>query len=274
MPTLHTWQAWSHAIVPNFVTSNNFIAKGYARVILEFMREWFTRHEGDRSQPLYIVEIGSGHGRLAYLLANRLLDLAEFMPAREDGDRPFVLVLTDFTEHDLRFWSEHPSLQPLIEAGVVDTAMFDAENDTSVCARCAAAIPLPLCRSGWLIVMPPQIKLTHSGAVLSAETLRNPLVVIANYVFDTLRQVGPPRPTSTHLAPPLTRAARTRQDLFRMEAGVLQQGLCTLQSREEEEDLTDPDIIRRMHCQWQYVPVDPDTGPCAARSQRCWRCRC
>lgn len=35
--------AWADAIVPSFVTSNAFIAAGYARVLLGFMRDWFLR---------------------------------------------------------------------------------------------------------------------------------------------------------------------------------------------------------------------------------------
>ncbi len=33
--------AWAKAIVPNFVSSNSFLAKAYARMILGFARDWF-----------------------------------------------------------------------------------------------------------------------------------------------------------------------------------------------------------------------------------------
>lgn len=36
-------KAWSEAIVPNFVTSNSFIAQCYARVVLSFAQDWFSR---------------------------------------------------------------------------------------------------------------------------------------------------------------------------------------------------------------------------------------
>jgi hypothetical protein len=36
-------RCWSDAIVPNFVTSNAFIANCYARNILAFVRDWFLR---------------------------------------------------------------------------------------------------------------------------------------------------------------------------------------------------------------------------------------
>lgn len=36
-------RAWSEAIVPNFVTSNCYIATCYARAIVGYMRDWFLR---------------------------------------------------------------------------------------------------------------------------------------------------------------------------------------------------------------------------------------
>ena len=36
-------RCWSDAIVPNFVTSNAFIANCYSRNILAFVRDWFVR---------------------------------------------------------------------------------------------------------------------------------------------------------------------------------------------------------------------------------------
>ncbi len=34
-------RAWSDGVVPNFVTSNAFLAGLYARVILGFVRDWY-----------------------------------------------------------------------------------------------------------------------------------------------------------------------------------------------------------------------------------------
>ena len=36
-------KAWANAIVPNFVTSNCFIANCYARNIVGYVRDWFLR---------------------------------------------------------------------------------------------------------------------------------------------------------------------------------------------------------------------------------------
>ena len=154
---------WSKAVVPNFVTSNAFVARSYAKVILEFMRDWIknpyiyvdrketpgdkgadktgatggggdkdatgtstssgsggaaekdsegggegkprrpggvSRHSKGRKRararrgkrrmrvvdpgkPFYIVEVGAGAGKLAYLIVRRLLTLVDegFLPS-------------------------------------------------------------------------------------------------------------------------------------------------------------------------------------------------
>ncbi len=78
---------------------------------------------------------------------------------------PFRYVMTDFTERNIEFWRIHPSLKPLVDLGVLDFAVFNAETDT-------------------------QLSLVVSGDVLSSETLQNPLIVISNYIFDTLTAVS------------------------------------------------------------------------------------
>ncbi|MCP4283078.1 MAG: tetratricopeptide repeat protein [Gammaproteobacteria bacterium] len=78
--------------------------------------------------------------------------------------------------------------------------------------------------------------LKRSGEVLSAETIRNPVIVFANYVFDT-----------------------TRQDLFRIERGQLREGLITsVSEREQEPDLTDPQLIERITNRYEYRPLEAD----------------
>lgn len=72
-----------------------------------------------------------------------------------------VYVMTDFTDANVTFWKDHPQLKQYFESGQMDSAIFDAVNDTS-------------------------ITLTHSGVVLSAGSTVNPVCIVANYLFDTL----------------------------------------------------------------------------------------
>ena len=68
-----------------------------------------------------------------------------------------------------------------------------------------------------------EIHLVRSGEVLNRHTIKNPMIVVCNYIFDTLRQ-----------------------DAFRIVEGQLQEGLCTVISDQPEPDLTNPDIIKRI----------------------------
>jgi tetratricopeptide (TPR) repeat protein len=125
-------------------------------VVLGYLRDLQAAGALDPAQPVYVVELGAGSGRFGYHFLKKLQELQPRMPVR---DVRVVHVLTDFAEENLRFWEEHEWLQPLFTEGVLDLAYFDAEA-------------------------PGDLKLRRSGSVLSRHTLRNPLIVLANYFFD------------------------------------------------------------------------------------------
>ena len=160
-------QAWTEGIVPNYVSSNSFIAQCYAKVILEFANEWYTGKidgQPDMSEPIYILELGAGSGKFSFLLVTQLLQLCEYFPANLDTALrgfPFRVVVTDVARKNLEFWFSHSKLKPLFDRGFLDAALLDAEN------------------IGEKIVL-------VSGKIISVETLKNPIVCIANYVFNSL----------------------------------------------------------------------------------------
>lgn len=53
--------AWLSGTVPSFITTNNFIARAYARVIAAFLRETFAGIESE--ECVYVIELGAGHGK-------------------------------------------------------------------------------------------------------------------------------------------------------------------------------------------------------------------
>jgi len=146
---------WGTAVVPHHITSNPRIASTYARMTVEFLRAATTAdREPGQSGVLHIVELGGGTGRFAHLFVRSLQGLAPGLD--------FVYVLTDFAPERVQRWSEHPSLQPLIDSSLLDFAVLDADR----------LAPLDL---------------VVSGRRLEPGSLRAPVVGIANYVFDTLR---------------------------------------------------------------------------------------
>ena len=63
----------------------SFIGRAYAKVILGLLKDVLEptgsgRVRGDASQPVYVVEVGAGHGRFGYLVIEALLQLRPFLP--------------------------------------------------------------------------------------------------------------------------------------------------------------------------------------------------
>lgn len=177
--------------VPFNVTTNGFIAEQYARVVLAMLgRHSSTATTGtaggaggaSREDCVHIVELGAGHGRFGFQLLVQLRALWRGTPAGASAPSSawpnVLLVMTDFTRSNIEIWRAHPRLRPLVEAGVLDFALFDADA-------------------------PAALTLISSRAVLHPSSLKS-LVVVANYVFDSVTA-----------------------DVFRVEKGVLHQGLVT-----------------------------------------------
>ena len=247
--------AWCNAMVPNFVTSNGYIAGAYAQVVLDFVVDWYSRDDCDRTKPIYVVEVGTGSGKFGFLLAKKLLLMREHFPkvnipadapaggggggggggsgggrrgggARRLAPPPVRVVLTDFTDQNIDFCEAHPSMQPLLDAGILDLAVFDANKDTE----------LQLRRSG-VVLSAPAGESGAAGAAGAAPVWGgNPMVVISNYICDTLPQ-----------------------DAFRMVDGELRQAFCTVRSKAATDLATTPDVISRLDCCWDYEAVDRDS---------------
>ncbi len=139
------------AEVPHQVVDNPFVAAAYARVVLGFLRDW-ARGGLDPSEPLFIVELGAGAGRFAHRFVRELAARLDALPITLP---PVVYVMTDLGESTLEDWERNPELAD----DRVDFARFDVEGDRTLALR-------------------------RSGIVL--EQLANPLIVIANYVFDSV----------------------------------------------------------------------------------------
>jgi hypothetical protein len=205
-------EAWSAGTVPSYITSNPWIANAYAQVVLGWLRDCSgpTLRESvsfaplDLRYPVHIVELGCGSGRFGYLFLSRLLDLLARSPLRPV---PIRYVLTDFTASNLNALRRHPTLQPFVQEGVLDFACFDAETDA-------------------------QIHSLSSGEVLDCRTLRNPLVVIANYVFDGIPQ-----------------------DAFAVRGGCLFEALPTITAPPDAAEPDDPALLAQVHMDWQEQPA-------------------
>lgn len=194
-------RAWSEGIVPHYISSNPFLARSYVRLVLGFLRDLAPAL--DPGQPLHVVELGAGAGRLGYHFLEQLRPALGLPLLSGPGLR---YVMTDFADSLVAPLREHPRLAPWVAEGRLDFARFDAEA-------------------------PEPLQLQVSGAVLGPEPTANPLIVIANYVFDSLPQ-----------------------DLFRTVGGALEEGLVTLESP-DEGDRDDPALLGRLRSEPSFVPL-------------------
>jgi hypothetical protein len=150
------------------------LARAYAAVVAAWLED-----ARAAEAPPTIVELGAGSGRFTFLLLRQLELLFGQQPPV-----PFRYVATDFAAQNIDFCREHPQLQSFRKRGWLDFTVFDTERDSS-------------------------LTLLDSGAVITAGDLRAPLLVIANYVFDGLRN-----------------------DAFRMQDGTLSELRLTLGSEQ------------------------------------------
>ena len=103
--------AWGKDIIPFFNTSNNFIANKYAKIIKNIL--------DNTTETLYILELGSGHGRFAYLLQKALNDIYKNQP------KPYKYIMTDISQKNIDTWKKHPMMQQFIKEDILDFALFD-----------------------------------------------------------------------------------------------------------------------------------------------------
>ncbi len=151
-------KAWNNDQVPQYITSNPMIAGAYADLILGFLQD--RAAQGHSSEPVWIVELGAGAGRLAFQVLHELVKLRD---CAGSGIPPFRYVMTDLAQRNIEAWMEHPALQPYVKGGLLDFARYDAVHDD-------------------------ELKLAAAGTVIQLGDLQQPLIIIANYFFDSIPQ--------------------------------------------------------------------------------------
>ncbi|MEZ4883135.1 MAG: SAM-dependent methyltransferase [Chitinophagales bacterium] len=148
--------AWRKGTVPHHLTSNSMVGKTYAELIFGFLKD--LAYKGQTKEKVYIIELGTGHGRLSFHI---LKHLGRLIGQTSLVLPPYCYVLSDIVEENLDFFDTHPQFQPYYEQGLLDLTYFDA-------------------------VEGKKLMLRRSGREISPQDLKQPLLVIANYFFDSI----------------------------------------------------------------------------------------
>ena len=147
----HGARAWTSGAVPCHISTSAFIANAYAAVVTAFLSE------AESSAPdelLIILDLGCGAGVLGVRVAREL---------QRRGCHGFCVVLADLDPAAALAQAQLPPAASLVRDGILDVAVLEAATE-GVC----------------------NLHLQLSGRWVHCGTLRRPLVVLANYVFDSL----------------------------------------------------------------------------------------
>jgi hypothetical protein len=207
-------EAWFTKNVPFYLTSNPLIARQYAQIVLAFFRDCLAFQTLDPQEPVYILDLGAGTGRFAYVFLKELFEMLSNLKMSLN----VCYVMTDIVEANIQFWKSHPYFQSFLEKGCLDFAYYD-HGDPKL-----------------------NLDLLYSGKRLVSGEIKNPLIAIGNYFFDTIPQ-----------------------DIYCVKDHTLYEGRISIGYKHSKEtqipSVTDPAIIPRLiHCV-DYVPLSYDLDP-------------
>lgn len=185
-------KAWIKGIVPQYITTNPYIANLYAKTVFGYCRDFASRSDFDQNTTIYILELAAGVGRFTYTFLKRFTKIIENSSLK---DLKFKYIVTDIAERNVTYWQNHSYLKPFFESGILDCATFDISKDE-------------------------ELRLRNSGEIISSGTLKNPLILFANYTFDSLPQ-----------------------DTFYVNKGKLYEGLVTITKSAKQVNSDDKSIL-------------------------------
>jgi tetratricopeptide (TPR) repeat protein len=197
-------EAWIKGIVPQYITTNPYIANLYAKTVFGYCRDLALREDFDKNTTIYIMELAAGVGRFTYTFLKRFFHIVDHSSLK---GLKFKYIITDFAERNVQYWQTHSFLKPYFESGILDCATFDMTSDEELRLRCC-------------------------GEVLSKGNRNHPLILFANYTFDSVPQ-----------------------DTFYVDKGVLHEGLITITSSGEQADSTDKSILAGLDYYYTDKPI-------------------
>ncbi|MGB4660398.1 MAG: tetratricopeptide repeat protein [Mobilitalea sp.] len=201
-------EAWSKGIVPQYITTNPYIANLYAKIVFGYCKDMVSREDYDRNATIYLMELAAGVGRFTYTFLKRFLHMVEHSSL---NGLKFKYIITDLAERNVAYWLNHSSLKPYFESGILDCATFDM--------ACGV-----------------ELQLRYSGEVLSKGSLKNPLILFANYTFDSIPQ-----------------------DTFYVKDGELYEGLVTVTAKEDKVDTEDQSILSGLDYEYTDRQIQGNT---------------
>jgi hypothetical protein len=159
-------KAWTEDMVPSYITNNPFIAEIYAQIVAGFVSDCMQHAQRvplSPENPLRILELGAGTGKFSYLFLRKLTALLQVGKIAPQLVRYCV---ADCSESLLADWRANNHLAEFVAGGILEFQLHRAQEER-----------------------PEKSSDLLSGNFSDADKpAKGPLVVIANYVFDSLPQ--------------------------------------------------------------------------------------
>jgi hypothetical protein len=149
-------KAWTEDLVPSYITNNPLIAEMYAQIVAGYLEDCMA-HPPKNSppisaeNPLRILELGAGTGKFSCLFVRKISVLLQ---GRKIAPQTIRYCLADCSEDLIAEWRSNRYLAEFAATGILEFKLVRAES-------------------------------AHTE---ENQTAGAPLVVIANYVFDSLPQ--------------------------------------------------------------------------------------
>ncbi|MEL6255530.1 MAG: SAM-dependent methyltransferase [Bacteroidota bacterium] len=191
-------KAWQTGTVPHYLTSNAMVGKTYAELIFGILKD--LGRMGKVHEKVYILEMGAGHGRLCFHI---LLQLEKLLRTALIPLPNYCYILSDIAEDNLLFLEEHPQFLEFLEKGNLDVAFFDSSQSK-------------------------KIRLRKSGIDIHPQSLTQPLITLANYLFDSL---------------PV--------DLYQIKEDQLHACSVSLSSKHNPDELNEADLLEELEIDFQ-----------------------
>jgi tetratricopeptide (TPR) repeat protein len=156
-------KSWTEDMVPQFITNNPFFAEIYARMVFSFIGDYSALKDNDSRcpsarNPLRILELGAGIGKFAFLFLRQLEALLRSKDISLDIVR---YCMSDCSGSLLEAWRTNELLSEFFDRGILQFELLDASGEISS-------------------------RFVRGDGSETIEHPPSPLLVIANYVFDSL----------------------------------------------------------------------------------------
>lgn len=196
-------QAWKEE-VPSYISTNAFIGYQYALLVFEYIKDTCRNHIELKDETFYIAELGAGTGKFSFFFLKAFKELLRV----NNFEQKFCYIITDIVQKNLEFCEKNDSFTDYINNHELDFAQFNVEDGKD-------------------------IELRLKGKTYSELQPKTPLIIIANYTFDCIKQ-----------------------DAFEINNGKLQEERTGLRSRYKNFDIKNARHLSDLRFTYQYYDID------------------